>query len=1202
VVSAGSALMTEPTTLPIATRAWCVRDKPSRNGTMAPAGPRPRKFIAVHVAVMRPPSAPGIPAAVLGTARIGTTHDWRATREIWFYGPGATEAEIAALRRFVTENTLPRGSRPRAAGDAGPDTVWSDEPRCRVEVVPLAAFVKLFYAVAWKDQALVAGFELLALFGALAVRAGRRRRGKNGSYRRNAWSLALLEDRNPNTGNVEPPQFLPRIYVDRMASVDIISFGAIRGSKGRAEKGELLDLSNLGYALSSDRREFAEAVEDFTGEIIGGVPDPAGRMRAAGRALVSLADATLGYFDTLHSGLSRASGGPLSETKAFGPGSIARAYARCAGYLPPPAVVPEMIGLAAEANHGAWAGIGVRGRVPVVETDYRRQYAMIYARQGIGDLLAGSRLNFIEATEEIRARAAAMTPLALGPDLNAICLARFRGEPKMTRALFKDIGDRKTEAEDFTLAMVPYWNAEPEPVYLADVVASRLLCGRVPEIVRAWRIEPAEPRQLQITRVMGRRIDPAATPLPLFFAEEGERVRRGEGRYEAIPERVRGHLVTGIKAMGNIAAYGMLLQTTEIDLPHGESEEVTLLTGRGALRAKVAIPEEDAAFTCVPAGGLVAASGRLLLAGLHHAVTKRGGLVAYWDTDSAHICASEEGGEIAIENRAGSFDNPESRRLLSLIQQGGRPVRERQTSLAGPLGRAMIIKLLSYREIDEIIAGFEPLNPFDRSLLPGSPLRLTDQNFDAAGRRVTPEGVYTSTKRYCLISPDGEFSDTKASLIGVPLPPTTDFLEEAWLYIATEFAFGRSAPPWLERPLVREMRVSTPDDAASLAKALPAAWPGMRYCAATAVDAGASKNAADQKIAVAPFDPDPAHWAGLPWRFMDGAAVDGTWFLGTWRQFLDRYIWHRIDTMLGPDGEPCGRYSKGLLRPRPVRAGRRYLTLKDRAAWGDDAEHAFDIPSGDLIDASPSGEMPLGDAGPGEGRETDLWKSAVRPAIEITGVAAVAARRVVSPRTVRQWAAGDRRPEKPALAALAVARTAWDLGLCHDTDDVTGEPFAVCAALPARLAEAKLFNSAMAGMLAARYGGRARLAERLGIAESTVHRAGDGKMAGPVAAFLGRLGRLARIEMRDAGHRVQQIEGGLRGDRQAVVAWLSLICGAKRPVVVSPDGALRLPAEIAGGEDAAAGVSAAGWLSRLSAVPTKLGFAIRRSSPGKLAA
>jgi len=46
----------------------------------------------------------------------------------------------------------------------------------------------------------------------------------------------------------------------------------------------------------------------------------------------------------------------------------------------------------------------------------------------------------------------------------------------------------------------------------------------------------------------------------------------------------------------------------------------------------------------------------------------------------------------------------------------------------------------------------------------------------------------------------------------------------------------------------------------------------------------------------------------------------------------------------------------------------------------------------------------------------------------------------------------------------------------------------------------------MAAMLTARYGGRAGLAERLGVAESTVHRAGDAQTAGPIAAFLEKLG------------------------------------------------------------------------------------------------
>ena len=384
----GAAATIEPATLPIATRAWCARapGKAREAKGMAAATARPRKFIAVHIAA-------GAGAHVIGAARIGTTHDWRTTREIWFHGPAASSEEVAALRKFAVENTLPRGSA--ASGGGRPDSVWRDEPRVRVATMALADFVKLFYAVMREDRALAIDFDLLSVFGALACRWGRKRCGGRGQYRRNSWSLVLLADRNPRTGKVEPAPFLPRVLIDRLAGgSDIVSLGSIRGGKGRAARGEFLDLSTLGYAISGDRREFGEAVEDFTGKIVGDGAPASGRgagfpegMRTAGRALVTLAETLVGTFDLLHKGLSRGydenpGEGTLSETKAFGPGGIARAYAAAAGYSPAPTVPPEMIGLAAAANHGAWAGIGVRGRVPIVETDFRRQYAMIHGGKG----------------------------------------------------------------------------------------------------------------------------------------------------------------------------------------------------------------------------------------------------------------------------------------------------------------------------------------------------------------------------------------------------------------------------------------------------------------------------------------------------------------------------------------------------------------------------------------------------------------------------------------------------------------------------------------------------------------------------------------------------------------------------------------------------------------------------------------------------
>jgi hypothetical protein len=130
---------------------------------------------------------------------------------------------------------------------------------------------------------------------------------------------------------------------------------------------------------------------------------------------------------------------------------------------------------------------------------------------------------------------------------------------------------------------------------------------------------------------------------------------------------------------GNIFAYGMLLQTNEIDLPAGATEEVTCLRFGPAMRRKVSVPEEDTRLTCVPLAGLVAAGGRLLLARLHRAVAERGGTMALWVTDSGHPVATREGGMIEIE------------------RHGAAP------GAGMPHGR---IRALSWREVDEIAAPF----------------------------------------------------------------------------------------------------------------------------------------------------------------------------------------------------------------------------------------------------------------------------------------------------------------------------------------------------------------------------------------------------------------------------------------------------------------------------------------------------------------
>jgi hypothetical protein len=1145
----------DPVVLPIATRAWVVRDRLQTGAALPSKRRRPGKFIAVRGAETALERPLGVPAAMSGVARIGYLlgeADYQTAREILFYNPVTAPPEaIEALHRFVADNTMRRGSGPKA------DLVWRDEPSVKVDVKTLDEFLRTFFAIATdKERAVVITHDALATFGALARRWGRAKAKPHRPFRRDKWSLTLAaQETDPRTGQ-PAPEFMPRILIDHIgdAGIDIPGFGTVR--KGcRPATAEVLDCAALAYALSGDRGGFAGDVETFAarfmesrrGELLDAADATPAGLREQGRALVALAQSLVGYFDVMHPGLSRSGDGRMSESKAFGPGSIARAYAATAGYAAPK-VPPEMVGLSAEANHGAWAGIGVRGRVPIVEVDFRRQYATIFTRQQIGELLAAERLEFVEATDEIREAVKTM-PATLGPALNAICLIHPRGEPLMVRALFKETDERGFDAEDFTLAMTPRWSKGPIPKFLADVITARELCGFAPEIIKAWKIVPANSRDLREIAIFGRYIDPAATSIPAAIAEESERLKQGAGRFAAIPQSARDALVNGAKMAGNIFSYGMLLQTYAIDLPAGTHEEVTLLHAGGSMRRTVSTPEEDSLFTCVPLAGLVAASGRLLLARVHRAVKEKGGVIACWDTDSAHICATEAGGTMEIETRAG--------------ERGAAPLKREK------------IRLLSWREVDEIIAIFDEENPFDRSILPGSALRLTGENFDAGSRRALLEGVFISQKRYCLIAPGGRLIDTMASSIGAPLPPVGDFVNErAWRWLVEEFAkapiiFSRAMPEWAARPMVRELVVSTPDIAAALAgrkrnghasrpAPLPGLWPGMRYLASEAEDVEEPETKAPWRAIVAPLSRDPARWDTLPWRFFDSGEPLDRERIRTWEHFMRSYLLHPTPSMLGPDGEPWGPFTRGVLRPRPMSDGRHWYVLKEGVAYGDDPEHAFDVVPGELIEGDALASSTIGPDDPG----SVLWEDAIRPALKIVRVPAVAAWMGVSERAVRLWAGGYRFPTRPLLeVAQAVARAGYDQGLCA----AGGDDIARCRNMPFTHAAAARFNAMAAAVLAARFGGRAALAERLGVSRQTVDRTIDerSKPVDQVADFLDHLGRLAREMLGAAAvrriDRSGDLDSGLCGARQVVAACLARICGVKSPPLLNPREALELP-------------------------------------------
>jgi hypothetical protein len=645
----------EPVTLPVATRAWCVRDpqKPSASSRVdkpkrwKPA-PRPSKYIVIHAecATSATASMEGFggeswaragQALLFGSAFIGRTSDWRIDREVIFYPDDLPESGVAALRDYVQQRTWSRGAGPRKEGDPKPDLIWRDEARLgtpinghsiKVTVLPLSEFLTLFYCVGHEDRSLIVGYDLPRQLTRLA--SGWHEIKKTANV--GGWNLDLWTYQDPKTGEQRPSAgWRPRIVLKRVApNVTFIEFTGRRASRYR---GELLDLSNLAHVLTNRHWTLADALKTFTDVVIDKhvehgriTSDRVDHCRREAYSIGRLAETLVDLFDRLHP-VSRRRGGTASEARLFSPGGLARAYLAAAGFSPP-AVPKDRLGPCTAASFGGWAQVQGRGRFPTAHVDFRRQYQTAFLLGGLQELLSAERLDFVEDTTTVKEFVKGFTPDDLyRPEtyqkLNVLCWVKAAGAILPVRAAFKQ--SNPSGAGRFTMALAARYSNEPLPFWLHDVMAAKLKdpAGQAPEIVRAERIIPIGRQPLRKARLFGGVVfDPRKDLFFKVLVEEAERFQRGGRDYADIPSAIRKEIVRGVKAIGNIACFGAPSETHAADLLPGRREEVTLLSNADPIRADVAHPEDPGPFACPPLAGLVSATGRLWLALVHYEVQR----------------------------------------------------------------------------------------------------------------------------------------------------------------------------------------------------------------------------------------------------------------------------------------------------------------------------------------------------------------------------------------------------------------------------------------------------------------------------------------------------------------------------------------------------------------------------------------------------
>jgi hypothetical protein len=1063
--------------LPHAVRAWS--DVPNAK-VHTPNTARPEKHITLYT------------NGELIAALIGKTDGWTIERR---YIAGLTTNADASLHA--------RAYR-RGAGDDTEPVVWSNGVAARI--ISLKEMRALVYRLGYDDGAQIVAARMPHTLAVLAERFEVVRRGKL----RGAFRLRIC------TYLGGPHVFRPAITTHQLAPhIVTVQFDA---TKGKTYRGDFLDPLNLAYGLTGKRRDLKAALSLFSGP--GPVPstnaqepepvEGADRCLRGAADVVALTKAAVGLFDFLHP-VSRGSGGQLSESRVFSPSAIARSYLAAAEYRAPK-MTDEIKGLGAATFFGPFTRTSVRDEVPTVEADFRRQYVTSWLLQNLQRLFEAERLILKEATEEIRALVENfdMENPVMRRQLPALCEVELDGEVVPARMNFSDRGS-------FSLAASPRASDQPVILALSHVIAAKYLGQSSPKILRAWKIVPKGRQRLRPTRLFGGvEFDPRQDQLVKLMIEEGRRLELGLGQYAGIPKELRTELNCGVKMIGNMMVYGLLMEAPQEHQPAVD----TLLFDGGEQKERCIRPEKPGPYACPLLAAMTTSFAWLMTAIAIRCFEECGGTTATSDTDSLHVVAAKEAKTVIVNDGFVEID------------------------------------ALPWATVDEICDLFIPLNPFDRELFPGSPLRLTASNFDpVSGEQIAIEGLYISTKRYCRRRADtGAYVDLMETGIGTLVPPGPNFVSETWDTVTA--LFNGTRPPscrWAETPAVRALVLATVDDYDAVKKVLPKLRPWDRYLVGSV--SLRMDEEAERVAVVAYWSADPKQWKDLAnWRLLSPpqdqeAVVDpDTWKLRTLREYLRSYASHFPTEMLEANGEMCTWRTRGVLLPRPVHDGPKFLMLKEQLTYGASAAGAFRIEETESF----------AEAG---APQTSVWKQ-VDPALPVIGRVQVA-EQLGCPPTALNGGAPSTRAGKRALDPLTMAAAIVALSKREGLDFATDHHYRdeeICQALPHRARLVRLFAGAAAAEIADCLGGNDVMAERLGVAKSTIytwiaHGRGGTKPIGDTNRILHRLAAFAGQKIRQSRRRSDpriKAEEEVRtpwGDRRLICAYIAQLRGSSPKVL-----------------------------------------------------
>jgi hypothetical protein len=584
---------------------------------------------------------------------------------------------------------------------------------------------------------------------------------------------------------------------------------------------------------------------------------------------------------------------------------------------------PKYLGIAMSAYYGGRAECRIRRTpVPVRYVDFLSMYPTVNVLMKLWGLHIAERVDVIDATTEVRTLLAGLRIETVFDPTSWPAYAFYAkivasDDIMPVRAQYGDDDKSYSIGLNHFTADNPLWYAGP------DVIASTLLTGRPPRVLEAFRLVPVgRASGLRSVKIRGHvEVDPAREDFFRVVIEERKRLVE------------RGRLDKFLKVLANSGSYGIFAEMNRRD--SSKPVDMTVYShDEEPFVASCKKPEEPGKCCFPPVAAIITAAARLMLALLERCVTDAGGYYAFCDTDSMGIVAARDARPVACD--------------------GG--------PLALPDGRAAI-RALSWQEVDAIVDRFSALNPYDRTAIPGSILKIEKYNRDGnkddgAFREIECHAI--SAKRYGLFvrEPDGfprviHRSEHGLGALMNPKDPdsadTADDQDEEceglrWIthvwtaIICHALGLPSALPDWFDRPAVSRLTTSKPSLLAPFAnrneervyaeQVKPFNFALSAHVAPHGHPEGVSPS---EFHLMAPYEDDARKLLGMKWTnrhtgkpyriytgIGSGLASRERARVLSYADFLSRYEMHVESKSAGPDGSPCRRDTFGLLTRRQV--------------------------------------------------------------------------------------------------------------------------------------------------------------------------------------------------------------------------------------------------------------------------------------------